>query len=116
MEIVELSTLIEMTAETVAPLMREKQHEVSIVRAHKLAYVKGDPGRLVQALSNVLINAAKYTPAHGRIRVLAEIRGDTVAIEVSDNGVGIPAEVLPRVFDLSCRASRLLIASREAWG
>jgi len=116
MEIVELSTLIEMATETVAPLMREKQHEVSIVRAHELAYVKGDPGRLVQALSNVLINAAKYTPAHGRIRV----RRKSEAILLLLRSLIMALVSLQKFYRessiSSCRASRHLIASREAWG
>jgi signal transduction histidine kinase len=116
METVELGTLIEMATETVAPLMVEKQHDVSIVRAHEPAYVKGDPERLVQALSNLLINAAKYTPAHGRIRVRATVRGDIVAIEVSDNGVGIPTELLPRVFDLFTQSEQTLDHARGGLG
>ena len=71
-EIVELKTLIEMARETVAPLMSEKQHELSIIQAHETVYVKGDLGRLVQALSNVLTNAAKYTQARGQIRMRVE--------------------------------------------
>ena len=116
MEIVELKTLIEMARETVAPLMGEKQHELSIIQAHEPVYVKGDAGRLVQALSNVLANAAKYTQAHGQIRVRAEVRGDMVAIEVTDNGAGISAELLPRVFDLFTQSERTLDRAQGGLG
>jgi signal transduction histidine kinase len=107
-ELIEVSTLLEMATETVAPLMRDKQHEISIVRPQVPAYVKGDPARLVQVLSNLLINATKYTPTRGRIRMAAEARGDVVVIQIIDNGVGIPADLLPRVFDLFAQGQETL--------
>jgi signal transduction histidine kinase/ActR/RegA family two-component response regulator len=116
MEIVEVKNLIEMSRETVAPLMGEKQHELSITQAHEPVYVKGDSGRLVQALSNVLTNAAKYTDAHGQIRVRSEIRGDIVAIEVADNGAGISADLLPRIFNLFTQSERTLDRAQGGLG
>jgi signal transduction histidine kinase len=116
MEIVELKHLIEMARETVAPLMGEKHHELSIIQAHEPVHVKGDSGRLVQALSNVLTNAAKYTDAHGQIRVRTEIRGDTVAIEVGDNGAGISPDLLPRVFELFTQSERTLDRAQGGLG
>ena len=116
MEIVELKNLIEMARETVAPLMGEKQHELSIIQAHEPVYVKGDSARLVQVLSNVLTNAAKYTQNHGQIRVRAEARGEIVSIEVSDNGAGISADLLPRVFDLFTQSERTLDRAQGGLG
>ena len=116
MEVIELSKLLDMARETVAPLLREKQHELSIIQAHEPVYVKGDSGRLVQALSNVLSNAAKYTDAHGQIRVRVEIRGDLCAIEIADNGAGIPADLLPRVFDLFTQSERTLDRAQGGLG
>jgi len=116
MEIVDLKNLIEMSRETVAPLMGEKQHELSIIQAHEPVYVKGDSGRLVQALSNVLTNAAKYTDPHGQIRVRSEVRGDIVAIQVTDNGVGISADLLPRVFELFTQSERTLDRAQGGLG
>jgi signal transduction histidine kinase/ActR/RegA family two-component response regulator len=116
MEIVELKNLIDMATETVAPLMREKQHELSIIQTYEPVYVKGDSGRLVQALSNVLTNAAKYTQARGQVRVRAEVRGDTVAIEVTDNGAGISADLLPRVFELFTQSERTLDRAQGGLG
>jgi signal transduction histidine kinase/ActR/RegA family two-component response regulator len=116
MEMIELKTLIDMARETVAPLMFDKNHELSVIQANEPVYVKGDLGRLVQALSNVLHNAAKYTQAHGEIRMRAEIRGATVAIEVTDNGAGIPAGLLPRVFDLFTQSERTLDRAQGGLG
>jgi signal transduction histidine kinase/FixJ family two-component response regulator len=116
MDIVDLKTLIEMSRETVAPLMGEKQHELSIIQAHEPVYVKGDSSRLVQALSNVLTNAAKYTDAHGQIRVRSEVRGDIVAIQVTDNGAGISADLLPRVFELFTQSERTLDRAQGGLG
>ncbi len=116
MEIIELKKLIDMARETVAPAMREKQHELSIIHAYEPVYVRGDLGRLVQALSNLLNNAAKYTQAHGQIRVRVEVRGETVAIEISDNGAGISADLLPRVFNLFTQSERTLDRAQGGLG
>lgn len=108
METVDLKNIIEMARETTAPLMRAKQHDLAIIEMHEPVYVRGDAARLVQALSNVLTNAAKYTPAHGQIRVRVDVRGDMVTIEISDDGVGISADLLPRVFELFTQSERTL--------
>jgi CheY-like chemotaxis protein len=68
--------------------------------------VEGDYKRLVQVLANLLANAAKYTPEGGSIGLDLDVAGETVTIRVSDNGIGIPPEVLPHVFDLFSQAQR----------
>jgi CheY-like chemotaxis protein len=65
-----------------------------------------DPQRITQVLSNLLDNAAKYTPQGGQIKIAAETRKDTVSISVSDNGVGIPADMLNKIFDMFTRSDR----------
>ncbi len=60
----------------------------------------GDPDRLAQVVSNLLTNAAKYTPAGGQIRVAAAVEGEEVVLSVRDTGIGIAGEMLPRIFDL----------------
>ena len=59
-----------------------------------------DANRLTQVLTNLLNNAAKYTPRQGRIELAAELSGDEATITVSDSGIGIPAEKIDRVFDM----------------
>jgi signal transduction histidine kinase/CheY-like chemotaxis protein len=116
-EIVELHKLLDIARETVAPLMRDKQHELSISQANTSVYMKGDAARLVQAFSNVLTNAAKYTDSHGHIAVrVVEREEDRVTIEISDNGAGISPDVLPRIFDLFMQADRTLDRAQGGLG
>jgi signal transduction histidine kinase len=61
--------------------------------------VNGDPHRLQQIVWNLLSNAVKFTPSDGRIEVSVQAEEEHVQIQVTDTGVGIPAEVLPSIFD-----------------
>jgi len=65
-----------------------------------------DPSRLQQVVNNLLTNAAKYTEPGGCITVSVKARGDELSIEVRDTGIGIPADLLPRVFDLFHQGGR----------
>jgi CheY-like chemotaxis protein len=64
--------------------------------------------RVEQILVNLLTNAAKYTPSGGRIRLTAGVEGDEVVFRVQDNGLGIPPESLPRMFELFAQGDRSL--------
>src|SRR5690606_7162176 len=79
-------------------------HQLALEMPAQQAYALGDRKRLVQVLANLLNNAAKYTPEGGRIAVRMEAGDQEVAISVSDNGIGIAPNVLPRVFDLFAQA------------
>jgi two-component system, chemotaxis family, CheB/CheR fusion protein len=81
------------------PFIDERQHVVSLVLPAAPLYVRCDPDRLRQVVSNLVENAAKYTQPGGRITVTLGPRGDDAALAVSDNGIGIPAENLERVFE-----------------
>jgi PAS domain S-box-containing protein len=84
------------------------------IRGHRLLLelppealpIEGDPALLQQVLAQLLENAAKFTPSGGEIRLGAGREGDEVVVRVRDNGIGIEAEDLPRVFDLFMRAGR----------
>ena len=99
-EPVELDTLITRAVETIQPLIQERDHELTLQVPSESLRVNGDPTRLTQALGNVLGNAAKYTDRDGRIELLCARRGADIEIRVRDNGIGISAELLPRIFDL----------------
>lgn len=97
---VELTTVIRSALESCDPIIRQSGHEVSIVLPAETVHVDGDRNRLVQALGNLLINAAKYTDPGGHIAVTLEHAGEFAIVRVKDNGVGIPADKLSSVFDL----------------
>src|SRR5262249_19799568 len=78
--------------------------------------VDADIVRIAQALSNLLNNAAKFTPEGGTIEVKLARVGDEAVIRVCDNGVGISAEMLPRVFDLFTQVDRSLDRSQGGLG
>jgi CheY-like chemotaxis protein len=78
--------------------------------------VDGDVTRLVQCIGNVLTNAAKYTDRGGEIRLYIREQRDEIVIEISDNGVGIPAGLLPHVFDLFVQSDRSLDRSLGGLG
>jgi signal transduction histidine kinase len=69
-------------------------------------WVDADPARLEQIVTNLVQNAIKYTPAGGRIRVSVDAQDGDALLRVEDNGAGIPADLLPRVFDLFVQGDR----------
>lgn len=112
----EVGAIIAQATESVDALMREKRHKLLVRTRFTPLYVEGDHARLVQCLSNVLTNAAKYTDPGGEIRLEVQPHGSTVAIVVSDNGAGIPATLLPRIFDLFVQGERTLDRSQGGLG
>ena len=101
-----VATLITRAVETVEPLITERKHQLMLRIPPEVLRVDGDSTRLTQALGNVLGNAAKYTERGGRIDLICARRGAEVEIRVRDNGIGIPAELLPRIFDLFTQLDR----------
>jgi signal transduction histidine kinase len=102
----DIATLINRAIETIEPLVLEREHQLTLRVPSEPMQVDGDPTRLTQALANVLGNAAKYTERGGRIDLICTRRGADVEIRVRDNGIGIPAELLPRIFDLFTQLDR----------
>jgi signal transduction histidine kinase len=95
----ELMTVVAQALEQVSPAIDERGHEVQVRISSDLA-VDADAARLAQVFANVIGNAVKYTARGGRIDVSARPSPGRVAIVVRDNGRGIAAELLPRVFEL----------------
>jgi len=98
-----VADLVAKAAEQTSPLFDERRHHLSIDVAPDLA-VYGDSTRLAQIVSNLMTNAAKYTPRDGSIAVSARQAGDRIELAIRDNGIGIPASILPHVFDLFVQA------------
>jgi signal transduction histidine kinase/CheY-like chemotaxis protein len=115
-ETLNVAPLVEQAFETVAPLFQDKRQDVSLAPSYEPLYVVGDVTRLVQSLVNVLTNAAKYTDRGGKIRVHTRSSADDVFIEVSDNGVGISAELMPQIFELFVQGDRTLDRSEGGLG
>ncbi len=95
-----IATLINSAIETSRPIIESAGHRLEVKLPAQPLQVEGDSVRLAQVLSNLLNNAAKYTDAGGLIEVIARADNREVVIQVCDSGVGIPPDMLPRVFDM----------------
>ena len=99
-----VSRILTDAVELCRPLVDAQRHELSIAFPTEPLFVEGDPTRLVQVIGNLLDNAAKYTPAGGRIAVSAGREDDSAVIRVRDEGIGIPDSMLERVFEPYARS------------
>jgi signal transduction histidine kinase/ActR/RegA family two-component response regulator len=97
---IDLNEVVAKGIELASPLLEQHQHDLDVDMPRQGLGVMGDPDRLAQVVSNLLTNAAKYTPAGGQIRVAAAVEGEEVVLSVRDTGIGIAGEMLPRIFDL----------------
>jgi PAS domain S-box-containing protein len=95
-----LQEIVDHAIEASRPRIDAAGHMLTVDLPAEPVRLQGDLTRLAQVVSNLLNNAAKYTPPGGRIDVSARMEGEQVHIAVRDTGVGIPADVLPHVFDL----------------
>lgn len=98
-EIVDLGKLVEDTVGEARPAAEARKHDLTVGGRGKPT-VHGDPVRITQVLSNLLSNAIKYTEPGGRIGVEYGVQGNNSFFRVTDNGRGIPGELLPRIFDM----------------
>ena len=112
---INLADAIAQAVETVDPLIKERRHRLSVT-SHDRLRVNGDPARLVQCIANVLTNAAKYTDTGGEIRIESHAVGGNAVLSVTDNGVGISAELLPHLFELFVQSARTLDRSQGGLG
>jgi signal transduction histidine kinase len=96
---IELGAIVTRAIEVATPLLEERGHFLRI-DVEPRALVHADENRLVQVVSNLLINSAKYTPPGGRIEISVRSEAEAVALRVRDDGMGIPSALLPHVFDL----------------
>jgi signal transduction histidine kinase/CheY-like chemotaxis protein len=96
----DLGTIVSEAVDAARGLLDGKGHSVGLNLPERPVRLAADPTRLVQIVSNLLSNAAKYTPANGIVTVTAGEERGWATITVEDNGIGIAPELLPRVFDL----------------
>jgi len=95
-----LAAVLGSAVESSKPLIDARHHTLSVDVADPTLELEVDPTRVSQMVSNLLDNAAKYTPIGGSIRLTAYREGAEVAISVADNGVGMTAESIPRIFEM----------------
>jgi PAS domain S-box-containing protein len=111
-----LDKVIRQAVETSNPLILAQQHSLTIeLPPHELT-LDADAVRLTQVFANLLNNAAKYTPAHGHITVKAEEHEGFAIVRVIDDGIGIPSDLLPQVFEMFMRVDTSLERAQGGLG
>ena len=105
---VALSEVISQAVETVRPLILEARHELLIDLPPEPLQLNADTVRLSQAFSNLLNNACKYTEPGGHISLTAACNDGHVVVSVRDNGMGIPSDLSPKIFDMFTQANHTI--------
>jgi PAS domain S-box-containing protein len=105
-EELDLNVIVAAAVEQVRPLIDARRHSLTLQLSGRSAHVIGDRTRLVQVISNILNNAAKYTAPGGRLTLSVSVDEQQVHVGVRDNGVGIAPDILPYIFDLFTQAER----------
>jgi signal transduction histidine kinase/ActR/RegA family two-component response regulator len=96
---VDVATIVERALEEVRPLLDRRKHELTVVTPSEPTWLDADRQRLTQVLVNILVNAVKYTNDGGQVHLAVARDLDDVVFKVRDTGIGIPAELLPRIFE-----------------
>jgi PAS domain S-box-containing protein len=115
-ERVRLAAVIESAVETSRPLIEQMGHELTVTLPEQAITLDADPTRLAQVFLNLLTNSAKYSEPGGHIRLAAERQGSDVVVSVTDTGIGIPAEQLPRIFLMFTQVERSLEKAQGGLG
>ncbi|HSN21352.1 MAG TPA: PAS domain S-box protein [Usitatibacter sp.] len=115
-EPMDLNVAVHRAIEGSRPLIDGRRQSLEVRLAGRPLPVHGDMTRLTQVIVNLLNNAAKYTPEGGRIELGSTQEGDECVVRVRDNGMGIPAHLLDRVFDLFAQGERTLDRSEGGLG
>jgi CheY-like chemotaxis protein/two-component sensor histidine kinase len=98
-KVLDLREVVAPATEISRPLIDARGHQIQFRLGQEPIWVEGDPARLAQVVSNLLNNAAKYTPDQGRIEVSLERTADAAVLRVTDTGIGLRREDLQRVFE-----------------
>ena len=112
----ELATAVQAAVDLARPALLEKRQHLDLVLPSRRAYVRADPTRFAQILGNLLGNAIKYSPRESTVHVTVEVVGDQALLRVADKGMGIPADLLPFVFEPFVQGERALDRSQGGLG
>jgi signal transduction histidine kinase len=115
-ERIALQTVLQFAVEASRPQIDAHRHLFTADILAAPASLDADPTRVAQVVSNLLNNAAKYTPAGGQIRLAARVRGGFAEIDVSDNGIGIPDEMRSKIFELFAQVKNPATRAQDGLG
>jgi two-component system, chemotaxis family, CheB/CheR fusion protein len=113
---VDMGEVIRHAVDSTKALMDERRHQLTTSLKDEPLLVEGDAVRLTQIIENLLTNAAKFTEMNGKILLDARREGTELVLRVKDNGIGIPARMLPRVFELFTQEERAVRKSSSGLG
>lgn len=112
----ELTTVLTSALETCRSVIEDRKHTLHVDLPTEPIPVRADLTRLAQVFTNLLNNAAKYTPPGGQIWLKAERQGEEVLVQVRDSGIGIAKEMLPRIFDMFTQVDSALTHAQGGLG
>jgi PAS domain S-box-containing protein len=112
----ELASVIQHAVEMCRPQFQNAEHEITVNLPQEPIYLYADSVRLAQVMSNLLNNACKFSERKGHIWLTVERQGSNVAVSVKDNGIGIPGDMLTRVFDMFTQIDSSLERSQGGLG
>ena len=112
----DLNAVLHHAVEASRTLIDENGHKLNLLLPETSLIVNGDAVRLEQVFTNLLNNAARYTPKGGQIWVSVRQEGNSALISVRDNGIGILPEMLPRLFDMFAQEHRITVGAQEGLG
>ncbi len=104
--VIDVAEIVSAAIEQVRPLIESRRHSLSLSVPDGSAMVRADRARLVQVVSNLLTNSARYTAEGGQLLVDVSLKADEVWISVQDNGAGIDPDLMPQIFDLFTQGTR----------
>jgi two-component system phosphate regulon sensor histidine kinase PhoR len=102
----DINKIVEEVHKAMALSAKKKGVDFSIELDDNLPKASFDSDKIIQVLTNLVSNAIKFTPKHGRVSVTARCRSEELVIRVSDTGMGIPSEALPKIFGRFYRVHR----------
>lgn len=115
-KVISLSDVVRDAVEVNKPMVAAARQYVFLDLPSQACHVHGDEVRLTQVFSNLLNNASKFTPANGSIRVSVRLIEDTVRVNVTDSGIGIPEEMLEKVFGMFVQINGTMRAAQAGLG